>query len=71
MAYRVVHCGTGNIGAIALKAIIAHPDLELVGQDVSTPDKAGRDPANSSATTPSASPQPTTGPTCSTSVPTA
>ena len=31
MAYRVVHCGTGNIGAIALKAIIAHPDLELVG----------------------------------------
>ena len=43
MAYRVVHCGTGNIGAIALKAIIGHPDLELVGHYVSTPHKAGRD----------------------------
>jgi 2,4-diaminopentanoate dehydrogenase len=43
MAYRVVHCGTGNIGAIALKTIIDHPELELVGHYVSTPDKAGRD----------------------------
>ena len=42
MAYRVVHCGTGNIGAIALKAIIGRPDLELVGHFVSTPEKAGR-----------------------------
>jgi 2,4-diaminopentanoate dehydrogenase len=45
MAYTVVHCGTGNIGATALKAIIDHPNLELVGHYVSTPDKAGRDSA--------------------------
>lgn len=43
MSYRVVHCGTGNIGAVALKTIIAHPDLELVGHYVSAPHKTGRD----------------------------
>ncbi len=43
MSHRVVHCGTGNIGAVALKAIIGHPDLELGGHFVSTPEKAGRD----------------------------
>ncbi|MDY6999209.1 MAG: dihydrodipicolinate reductase [Actinomycetota bacterium] len=43
MPYRVVHCGTGNIGAVALRTIIEHPDLELVGHFVSSPDKAGRD----------------------------
>jgi hypothetical protein len=41
--HRVVHCGTGNIGAVALRAIIGHPNLELVGHFVSTPEKAGRD----------------------------
>jgi hypothetical protein len=30
--YRVVHCGTGNIGREALAGVIHHPDLELVGQ---------------------------------------
>ena len=45
MVYTVVHCGTVNIGATALKEIINHPDLELVGHYVSTPDKAGRDSA--------------------------
>lgn len=43
MGYRVMHCGTGNIGAAALRAILQHPDLELVGHFVSTPHKAGRD----------------------------
>ena len=43
MGYRIVHCGTGNIGAAALRAILEHPDLELVGHFVSTPDKVGRD----------------------------
>jgi hypothetical protein len=43
MRYRVVHCGTGNIGAAALRAILQHPDLELVGHFVSTPAKEGRD----------------------------
>ncbi len=32
-SYRVVRCGTGNIGAVALKAIIGHPNLELIGLD--------------------------------------
>jgi 2,4-diaminopentanoate dehydrogenase len=43
VTYRVVHCGTGNVGAVALRAILEHPDLELVGHFVSTPSKAGRD----------------------------
>jgi hypothetical protein len=43
VGYRVVHCGTGNIGAAALRAILQHPDLELVGHFVSTPAKAARD----------------------------
>ena len=43
MAYRVVHCGTGNVGRIALRAIIDHPDLELVGHYVDSPAKVGRD----------------------------
>lgn len=43
MGYRVVHCGTGNVGAAALRAIIRHPELELVGQYVHTPGKAGLD----------------------------
>ena len=43
MGYRVVHCGTGNIGRAALRAILQHPDLERVGHFVSTPAKAARD----------------------------
>jgi hypothetical protein len=43
MTVTVVHCGTGNIGAYALRAIIANPELELVGQYVSTPSKVGKD----------------------------
>jgi 2,4-diaminopentanoate dehydrogenase len=36
MSYRVIHCGTGNIGREALAGIIHHPDLELVGHYVSS-----------------------------------
>ena len=43
MAYRVVHCGTGNVGKAALRAILEHPELELVGHFVSSLDKVGRD----------------------------
>lgn len=43
MSYQVVHCGTGNIGAVALRRIIDHPELELIGHFVSSPAKAGRD----------------------------
>ena len=32
VTYRVLHCGTGNAGALALRGVIAHPDLELVGR---------------------------------------
>ena len=31
MTYRVVQWGTGNVGHLALKAIVNHPDLELAG----------------------------------------
>jgi hypothetical protein len=43
VVYKVVHCGTGNIGAVALRAVLQHPELELIGHYVSTPAKAGRD----------------------------
>ena len=40
---RVVHCGTGESGRHGLKAIINHPDLELVGLYVNSPSKVGVD----------------------------
>ena len=43
MAYRVVQWSTGNVGRYALRGIIRHPDLELAGLWVHSPDKAGRD----------------------------
>ena len=41
--YRVVQWATGNIGARSLRAVIEHPDLELVGVFVHSADKVGRD----------------------------
>lgn len=41
--YRVVQWATGNIGSRSLRAVIEHPDLELVGVHVHTKAKAGRD----------------------------
>jgi 4-hydroxy-tetrahydrodipicolinate reductase len=43
MTYRVVQWGTGNVGRLALRAIIGHPDLELAGVIVHSKDKVGRD----------------------------
>jgi 4-hydroxy-tetrahydrodipicolinate reductase len=43
MAYRVVHWGTGNTGRLAVRGIVGHPDLELVGCYVHNPDKVGQD----------------------------
>jgi len=43
MTYRVVHYGTGYSGIHALRGIISHPELELVGLVVHGDDKAGRD----------------------------
>jgi 4-hydroxy-tetrahydrodipicolinate reductase len=43
MPYRVIQWSTGNVGRLALRAIIRHPDLELVGLWVHGPDKVGKD----------------------------
>jgi len=43
MSHRVIQWSTGNVGTLALRAIIEHPDLELVGLWVHNPDKVGRD----------------------------
>lgn len=42
-AYRVIQWATGNVGTHALRAIMEHPDLQLVGVKVSSPGKAGKD----------------------------
>ena len=41
--YRVVQWATGKVGRRALAAIIDHPELELVGVYVHSPDKVGVD----------------------------
>lgn len=41
--HRVIQWSTGNVGKLALGAIIDHPALELVGLWVSGPNKAGQD----------------------------
>ncbi len=40
---RVIQWSTGNVGKYALRAIVNHPELELVGLCVSNPDKEGKD----------------------------
>ena len=40
---RVVQWATGNIGTRSMRAVIEHPDLELVGVRVYGEDKVGRD----------------------------
>jgi hypothetical protein len=41
--YRVIQWATGHVGKHALRAIAQHPEMELVGVWVSSPNKAGRD----------------------------
>src|SRR5712691_7315018 len=43
MTYRVIQWSTGNVGRAALRCIIRHPELELVGVWVHSADKAGLD----------------------------
>jgi hypothetical protein len=43
MVTRVIHFGTGYSGMHALRGIIDHPELELVGLVVHSDEKAGRD----------------------------
>lgn len=41
--YRVIQWATGNIGTKSLRKVIEHPEYELVGLWVSSPEKIGRD----------------------------
>lgn len=41
--YRVIQWSTGNVGRYALRGIIGHPELDLVGLWVHSPQKAGQD----------------------------
>ena len=43
MSYRVIQWSTGNVGRHALRCIERHPELELVGLWVHSPEKAGKD----------------------------
>ncbi len=43
MKLRVIQWATGHVGKHALRAIARHPELELVGLWVSSPNKAGKD----------------------------
>ena len=43
MPFRVIQWATGDVGLNALRHILVHPDLELVGVRVHSEDKAGRD----------------------------
>ena len=43
MSIRVIQWATGGVGRAAVAAVVAHPELELVGCWVHSPDKAGRD----------------------------
>ncbi len=40
---RVVQWATGTVGAFAMRAVLEHPDMELVGVRVFSPTKEGRD----------------------------
>lgn len=50
--YRVVQWATGNVGSRALRHVIAHPDMELVGVWVSNPAKVGMDAGDLAGTAP-------------------
>ena len=43
MTCRVIQWATGFVGQESIKGILAHPELELVGCWVHSPDKVGRD----------------------------
>ena len=43
MAYRVIVWGTGFVGKMVIRELVDHPEFELVGVIVSSPEKHGRD----------------------------
>ncbi len=52
MRYRVIQWSTGNVGRYALRGIINHPDLELVGVWAHSKEKAGVDAGEIAGTAP-------------------
>ena len=50
--YKVVQWATGNIGSHSLRAVINHPNLDLVGLYVYSEDKEGRDAGELAGTAP-------------------
>ena len=59
MGLRVVQWATGGVGVAAIKGVLDHPDLELVGCWVHSPDKAGSDVGEIVGTEPLGSSRPT------------
>ena len=43
MSYRVIQWATGGVGRAAMEGVLAHPELELAGAWVHSPDKEGID----------------------------
>jgi 2,4-diaminopentanoate dehydrogenase len=43
MSFRVIQWATGGVGRAAMEGVLAHPDLELVGAWVHSPEKDGLD----------------------------
>ena len=43
MALKIIVWGTGNVGRPAIRAVLSHSELELVGVIVASRDKVGRD----------------------------
>ena len=43
MSYRVIQWATGGVGRAAMEGVLAHPELELAGAWVHSPDKEGVD----------------------------
>ncbi len=50
--YRVIQWATGGVGKAAIQGVIRHPELELVGCWVHSPDKEGRDAGELAAEAP-------------------
>ena len=43
MTLKVIQWATGSVGRASIECILAHPELELVGCWVHSPQKAGKD----------------------------
>src|SRR5271156_5463766 len=43
VTYRVIQWATGGVGRAAMEGVLAHPELELAGAWVHSPDKEGMD----------------------------